>query len=389
MNVSKFTLPDIIDIIGAETFKAIASVKSKNNGNTLLHEYVKSNDISFGDYQNLVKYSNVNAVNHKNQNAATLAFNNRQWKCWQHLVAHGADVQCEQYLDIAANCYLEQVLEHCIPLATLELFDQKFLQRLLWCLAGGLRFSSYEQRDPEVLEELVRLGANPQDQGQNDPLVCVMARSGQIATYWKLIERWGLNINECDCEGYTPLMRSIEKSSYKRFEYLLAKKADPNVLGMSCSGEVRHAALLASTSEERYLQLLLDYGADFTVEDEDGNTVINRVVREKYNTYAIRLLANCVSLDKPNNDGYTPLAVAISTRQAEVVRQLISAGADVNAVAGPLNQSPLQIALDYGFEEIVKILLKTKRIDITIKDTANRSFLYYALKKEGYASLRK
>ena len=54
------------------------------------------------------------------------------------------------------------------------------------------------------------------------------------------------------------------------------------------------------------------------------------------------------------DSGYTPLLEAVSKGHANIVLELLQAGADVHAVSNA-KETPLHLACLYGFEEIVQV----------------------------------
>eukprot|EP00029_Vermamoeba_vermiformis_P001637 TRINITY_DN11843_c0_g1_i1.p1 TRINITY_DN11843_c0_g1~~TRINITY_DN11843_c0_g1_i1.p1 ORF type:complete len:442 (+),score=66.82 TRINITY_DN11843_c0_g1_i1:196-1326(+) len=203
-----------------------------------------------------------------------------------------------------------------------------------------------------------------------------MAEADNIMLFWSLIMKYGLDIDEPNKNGYTPLMISIIERNYEQAEYLLEHGANPNAITTSRDGAIRRATFLEQTAMlDRYIKLLRKYDADFTIEDEHGNTVLNHVVA-KYNNVDVDALAQLVAVNKSNHDNYTPLARAI--HRSLYVEQLLHAGADVNLVAGPLLQSPLLMAIE-RYNAMAVCLLLDRNVDITVKDKAKRSFVHYLL----------
>ena len=88
-----------------------------------------------------------------------------------------------------------------------------------------------------------------------------------------------------------------------------------------------------------------------------------------------------------NKLGDTPLNVAIAGNQPNLVRLLLLHGADVNAPGGPKERTPLFNACKAGHENIVKILLDAKEIDIDKQDRTkkhNMTALMTAVAAEHY-----
>lgn len=71
------------------------------------------------------------------------------------------------------------------------------------------------------------------------------------------------------------------------------------------------------------------------------------------------------------NDGHTPLLVASRDGTAEIVRELVAAGADVNAVDPVFGAVPLHKAVYNGHADITEILLKPPAVDKDFQGATN------------------
>jgi ankyrin repeat protein len=63
------------------------------------------------------------------------------------------------------------------------------------------------------------------------------------------------------------------------------------------------------------------------------------------------------NLEEKNDAGWTALHVAINYGHINIVEYLVNNGADVEARYGPENNTPLMLATSKGDEEIVRFLL--------------------------------
>ena len=103
------------------------------------------------------------------------------------------------------------------------------------------------------------------------------------------------------------------------------------------------------------VKLMLTLGQDPNVKNSDGFSPLNVAIRER-NLKIIKTLisagadVNAVEVDSGGYTGeFIPLlhfAIINSSGETEIVKMLISAGADVNAVADYYGGSPLHLATD-------------------------------------------
>jgi uncharacterized protein len=75
-------------------------------------------------------------------------------------------------------------------------------------------------------------------------------------------------------------------------------------------------------------------------------------------------------------DDVTPLCVAISKGELEIVKKFVEYGADVNQKSNGL--TPLMIAARYNKAEIVKYLLENSNVKVNEKDSNGYTALNYA-----------
>lgn len=226
----------------------------------------------------------------------------------------------------------------------------------------------------------------------------------------------GVDKNKADKNGKTPLIRAIECAYQAAVELLLREGADPNYGGdnhlpplhfaqhqMNANSDamfrIANALLqfgadvnLASTSwpgPEVYplsfaIQLsasavrhLILRGADPTVLDEVGNTLLHQldthpaapIPRE-----LLSLLSQRIDINRANKLGITPLHHMIMGKP-DSVQVMLDFGADVNR-CDMFGRTSLMLAIAHSIEALVP-LLKTNALDITARDKRGQSFVEY------------
>ncbi len=131
----------------------------------------------------------------------------------------------------------------------------------------------------------------------------------------------GADVNQAQGDGTTPLLWAINRQDYAVAEALLAKKANPNAGNEFGALPLTEAARL---NDPRLVKMLLDAGA---------------------------------KVDSANPDGETTLMLAIKAGNLAMAESLINAGANVNIIEKFHNQTPLLYAAAAGNADIVKLLL--------------------------------
>ncbi|KAH6984406.1 putative ankyrin repeat protein [Ilyonectria sp. MPI-CAGE-AT-0026] len=131
---------------------------------------------------------------------------------------------------------------------------------------------------------------------------------------------------------------------------------------------------------EECIKLLLSApnGIEVHYVDKDGRTLLHKV--EKHTPVSVvKLLVEAGSpLDKPNDDNYTPLAMAVSKGNDAVAKYLIEQGASVNLFS-PLFGSILHLACSHGFLTTVKLLISSGADPDLVDVEYGASLLYTAL----------
>jgi len=135
--------------------------------------------------------------------------------------------------------------------------------------------------------------------------------------------RAGADVNEAQPDGTRPIHWAVFKVDYELLDALLAKKAKADVTNEFGSTPLAEAVKIA---DGRMVKTLLDAGA---------------------------------GVESANLDGETALMLAIKTGELSIVQTLINAGANVNTVEKEHNQTPLMYAAaaDKNAGEMVKLLL--------------------------------
>ncbi|KAF5938941.1 hypothetical protein HYC85_023200 [Camellia sinensis] len=203
---------------------------------------------------------------------------------------------------------------------------------------NGMQHHLKERRDP-LMEEILTATEHTLAQGRMDlPLsLCFAAMRGDDLLLHQLLKR-GMDPNELDGNGRTPLHIAASKGSVECVLLLLDYGADPNrkdsegnvpiwdaILGRHESvikklvnngakisaGDVGQFACFAV--EQNNIDLLKDiihYGGDITLLNSLGTTALHTAISEE-NTEIVKFLVDQgTDIDKPDVHGWTPRALA-------------------------------------------------------------------------------
>uniref|UniRef100_A0A3P8T5Y3 Uncharacterized protein n=1 Tax=Amphiprion percula TaxID=161767 RepID=A0A3P8T5Y3_AMPPE len=135
-------------------------------------------------------------------------------------------------------------------------------------------------------------------------------------------------------------------------------------LGPGQSSQLSFCPSLDATKLEEARMLLsgMDYSRT-TCQDEDGDTILHiytaKGLRECAFAAAERL-RDVGRLDAKEHKGKTALLVAVTANQPDIVQDLLSLGADINA-CDVKGQTALHLAAHYGFPRVLQVKQKKYR----------------------------
>jgi ankyrin repeat protein len=129
---------------------------------------------------------------------------------------------------------------------------------------------------------------------------------------------------------------------------------------------------IRSHSDEQF-DYLIAHGGSTSERDHHGFTPLHLAAFFQNEYAAAKLVEKGVELDARDNEGNTPLSIAVQGGPFPgVVKVLLEHGANPNIQNGYLRQTPLCIAVQNGFDDDVSLLLD-HRANPTITDRSHRT----------------
>ncbi len=151
---------------------------------------------------------------------------------------------------------------------------------------------------------------------------------------------------------------------------------DGQAVDLTLQRTALHAA--AETGQLEIVEVLLANGANINAEDHAGRSPIFYAMRTKHRNIALRLAEAGANLTLRSKDGTTLLMLAANIGDADLARQLIAAGCDVNAVRlGGERITALMEAATDGNEDLVRLLLK-HGADTSVTNSEGKTAIDYA-----------
>jgi ankyrin repeat protein len=219
----------------------------------------------------------------------------------------------------------------------------------------------------EVAEALLAKGADPlaRDRIRGDTPIHFAARVGKSPLVALLLAR-GVGVDiRASAKGETPLHYAAMFGHRKTIEMLVAGGADPNVADQDGVTPLQYASKRRRAS---IVELLRGLGAREGGLQEAANADdVGRVYE---------LLAEGADIDAPGLGG-TSLHVAAAKGHLAVVRILLDAGADIEAVAEPNGARPLHAAAMNDYASVARFLIE-RGASVEARDNEGRTPLLVA-----------
>lgn len=202
------------------------------------------------------------------------------------------------------------------------------------------------------------------------PLIIAVGNS-YIDTAKILIEN-GANINAVDFEGWSALSYAVNNGDIEIAKLLLENKA-----------KIKDELLIAIKSpivESRInmMKLLIDNKANINYTDENGFTPLNIAIESGDMELTKFLIKNGANVNSLMQDGLSLIGYAIAQNNMDLLQILIENGANINNTNGDSwANTPLQMASRLGLDNVVRILL-TRNVDINAVDMNGNTALHTA-----------
>jgi ankyrin repeat protein len=329
------------------------------------------------------------------------AIENKDIKKVQELIKSGADVNERGLYGETALMYASQYDSLEI---TKELIKAGADVNASGVSGGTILISAVSGGNPEIVKELVRAGANVDAKTldeetalmyacllQDFDVVKVLIDAGadvnakslnatplinaSLGINLNIIQaliKAGADVNATDWHKGTALMVAAYNSTADVVKALIDAGADVNAIE-SISGDT---ALIEAAFGENLdiMQELIKAGADINVIDKNGTSAMTRAL-EKNNSAIVNYLTG-LGFKNSKKDNNILLINSANNNDLEKVKELIKAGADVNATDWN-KETALMWSSRRGYTKIVAELLKAGA-DVNLKDNGGSTALMEA-----------
>ena len=219
----------------------------------------------------------------------------------------------------------------------------------------------------------------------------------------------GADFNLHNVKGSIPLTGAASIDAYRSIDYIIKHNppiCDPNLYNSETGKTALIVASEAPFAIESLKILLTCNDIDLNIQDNQGNTaLIHTAIVNNIEGTRLLLSAKSTKLEITNNygdtavleavrggnlkilemlhnhgakfdvvtdTGYTPLLVASQNGHVDLIDYLIDSSlAAVNEQNGSTGETALMISVENANDEVLKLLLNKKNIDVNIKDSEN------------------
>ncbi|KAI9147082.1 ankyrin repeat protein [Paramyrothecium foliicola] len=238
----------------------------------------------------------------------------------------------------------------------------------------------------DKLLEIVTNLDQKDDKGRTALMLAVGKSNRQLVE--KLLDR-DVDVNSQDLEGKTALIMATELDNEALVWKLLAKDADPNIQDNRGLTATCYSAM---HDFQDNIYRLSAYGANFNLPDIYGRTALHISLEKSkhippevyqgsgYFTIPWVLLQNGAKSNAQDNEGQTPLHLAVRKNQVPIATAMLKATTLSVKIRDNLKRTPLLIAAESEHTEMAKLLLEWGS-DPNTEDATKRTPLLLAASK--------
>jgi ankyrin repeat protein len=291
--------------------------------------------------------------------------------CLDRLVGRGYDAEIEAYL----KRRLPQV----------EKRDRKELEQYQAKLGWTRLHAAVDLAVPELVEEALKQKVNVNARGRDGRTALHLAAGEGKAELVALLLKAKADPNVKDAKGRLAAELAGSADHPETIRLLVANKSEvPDVFSAATFG-----------AADRLTALLKEKADRVKLRNEDGFTPLHIAVREGHEEAVRRLIAAGADVkadDDPrgeyaSSNGWTPLHLAVLSGKTAIARILLDHGADVDAVDKRGKHTALHFAAWKGDAALVTLLLERKA-NRAVKDEEERTPLALA-KEKGHTEVIK
>jgi ankyrin repeat protein len=385
--------PALAELITEETVQ-----KSDSTGNTILHIAVRNRADQAIITQILDKNAAVNARNKEGNMALHIAVVNNDESSGNLLIARGADI-------FAPNSAGESPLYLAFhsPGSIREwMFNEKTLEARDGLGNTALHYVA-QWKLAHYVPLMVKQGARLEAANATGETPLFWAARTDSPETMEALVKLGAILTTRDSLGNSILHSAVRWNAQKVVPVLIGAGLSVNSQNLSGKAPLHDAVRLGLNGMEEQLML---HGAMLDIRDNQGNTPLMEAVMAGFPGAAERLTENGADPVARNNSGDTPLHIAVVMQRVDLVTLLLGCGASIHArnsrgitpfntaltvspymVSTLLTKDRVYVADDDGLSPL-HIAIKQRAASAMIQAVIARGCKISAVDKEGRTPLR-
>lgn len=366
------------------------NINKTNAGESVIHRIAYACKPETLDYA-VSKGANLHATDKQGKNVLNWAAENFNLPMMKHLLKKGITVDIHTVTNPKARKYLmnlspQQQVETDEPAPIKKGKNKKKRKNkqtmtreeakeylTLQGIPDNLYYESLveaiKENDPQLAEAILVVGVNKNDTNRYSRLLQITAMEGKTPFVIMMLEQ-GIPprspqqlTGAASINGDAELMKALKKRGYR---------LDPQNLRDRCT-----FVTSMTNGNINYAKFMKNEGFSYSMLDNNGNTTIHFAACCNNPALLIYLQENGIPLDKPNNDGLTPIFYAAERGKGKCVRHLIDAGVRLNRIEKKNGKTLIHIiAANCDIETLDYAV--SKGVDFEALDKNGHNALYWA-----------
>ncbi|XP_067653188.1 serine/threonine-protein phosphatase 6 regulatory ankyrin repeat subunit A-like [Haliotis asinina] len=332
------------------------------DGDNILHLACREGHVKIVNYILIENIVDINAKNSDGETPVMLAANSGDREIFDNLVRKGADLSAidedgDNILHLACRGGNVKIVNYILIQNIVDINAKNSDGETPVMLAAN-------SGDREIFDSLVRKGADLSVIDEDgDNILHLACRGGNVKILLlesgadpSLVNRDGDNVLHLACMRWD--------------EEVVKQVLKLHALNINCRGSNGMTPLLLAAEYNTYnvFELLLQSGADLSVADSDGNSILHFASMGEDEEIVKHILKlHVVDINCRGSKGMTPLLLAARQSTFGVFELLLESGADPSVVNSD-GDNVLHLACVQGDEDIVKYVLSRRMVDLTTRN---------------------
>lgn len=251
-------------------------------------------------------------------------------------------------LILAAREGHEEIVSHLLAKgASLEITDNQGKTALHHAIINGKEAIAEQLINKMSIEQI-----NLPDKNGNTPLM-LAAKQDQYYIFDILQKKPGISITDFNQEGGTAITYLMDPAKLDSICMLLGKHGQIDMPITDDNNRLIHYA--AEMGVASAVRLLIDSGANINLLNDEGKSPLMLAVINGLTDVVQLLLEKGCNINSKNSDGYTSLHLAVEYQNEDVIKMLLAGGADYT-LKNNEGLTPLDIAINNGFTSTADLI---------------------------------